>query len=445
MSQLTNGKVGPEIRQIAIPMSIWMFFDTMYNVVDSYFAWLHSTDALAAVSISFPIFFLIIALGFWMWSWVSVLISNAIWDKDEEKVKSYILESVSFALILWILLAISWVIFSPVLISFLWAEWNFYNLSVEYMRVISLASVFFIINFFANAILQSKWDTKSFRNVLVGWFILNIILDPLFMFGYWPFPWFWFSWIAMATFTTLALGSIYLSYKVYQLGYFKGFKFKQLKPNKSIYKDIIKQWLPASGNMLSVAVWIFIITYFIALYSKEAVAAYWVVTRIEQIALMPVIWLNTAVLVLVWQSNGAKLYSRIERILKTSFMYWLITLLILEVPIYIFAAELMWIFSDSEEVIGIWTLAVRIWALASWSYLILFMYTSALQWMKKPNFALWIWLYRQIIAPGIIFYLVTSIFFFEISAIWWSIFVINWSAAFVAYAYTFHTIRKLGS
>jgi Na+-driven multidrug efflux pump len=232
-------------------------------------------------------------------------------------------------------------------------------------------------------------------------------------------------------------------YKVFSLGYFKNFTLKNLQPDITIYKDIIKQWVPASGNMLSIAVWIFVITYFISLYSKEAVAAYWVVTRIEQIALMPVMWLNTAVLVLIWQSNGAKLYGRIEEILKTAFMYWIILLIAIQIPIYIFASELVWIFTSSKEVIDIWTLAVQIWVASSWSYLILFMYTSALQWMKKPNFALWIWLYRQIIAPWIIFYLVAVIFLFEIWAIWWSIFAINWIAAIIAYIYTFRTIKIL--
>jgi putative MATE family efflux protein len=444
MSKLTTWKIGPQIRQIAIPMSIGMFFNTMYNVVDSYFAWLHSTDGLAAISISFPVFFLILALWFGMWSWVSVLISNAIWNNDSEKVGKYIVESLSFWLILWVILAILWVIFSPTLIAFLWAEWDFYDLSVQYMSVISLAAPFFIITFFANAILQSKWDTKSYRNVLIAWFFLNIILNPVLMFGIWPFDWVWFIGIALVTFTAMLLSALYLMYKVFSLGYFKNFKFKNLKPDVSIYKEIVQQWLPASGNMLSIAVGIFLITFFIALYSKEAVAAYWVVTRIEQIALMPIMWLNTAVLVLIWQANGAKLYGRVQTILKTALMYGVISLIILEVPIYIFASELMWLFTTSQEVIDIWTLAVRIWALSWWAYLVLFMYTSALQWMKKPNFALWIGLYRQILAPGIIFYLITSVFFFEIWAIWWAIFAINWVAAIIAYFYTGYVIKKLG-
>lgn len=443
MNNLTTWKIWPQIWRLAIPISIWMFFDTMYNVVDSYFAGLYSTDALAAVSVSFPIFFLFIAIGFWMWSGVSVLISNAIWENNSSKIQTYAMECLSFWLILWVLLTVFWLIFSPILLRLLWADWNFFDLWVQYMRVISFTSIFFIITFFANSILQSNWDTKSYGKTLVVWFFLNIILDPFFIYGFGPFKWFGFSWIAYATLLIIALGSFYLIYKVYLLGYFDNFRIKNLIPNIAIYKEIIKQWLPASGNMLSVAVWIFVITYFVALYSKEAIAAYWVVTRIEQIALMPTIWLNTAVLVLVWQSNGAKLYERIEQVLKTTFFYWIILLIIMEIPIFIFAKELMWIFTTSTEVIDIWTLAVRVWCFTSWSYLILFMYTSALQWMKKPNFALWIWLYRQIIAPIIIFYLVTSVFFFNIWAIWWSIFCINWSAAIIAYFYTFYVIKKL--
>ncbi|MFK7780115.1 MAG: MATE family efflux transporter [Candidatus Gracilibacteria bacterium] len=443
MPNLTTGKIGPQIRQLAIPMSIGMFFDTMYNVVDGYFAGIYSTDALAAISISFPIFFLIIALGFGMGSGVSVLISNAIGENNDLKMKTYILESLSFGLILGLLLSLLGVIFSPFLLRLLGAEGNFLDLSIQYMRVISFSSIFLIITFFANSILQSKGDTKSYGKILAAGFFLNIILDPLFIYGIGPFKGFGFSGIAIATLITIAIGSFYLMYKVYLLGYFDNFKIKNLKPDITTYKEIIKQGLPASGNMLSVAIGMFVIIYFVALYSKEAIAAYGVATRIEQIALMPTIGLNIAVLVLVGQNNGAKRYNRIEKILKRSFLYGVIILIVMEIPIYIFARELVGIFTTSKEVIDIGTLAVRIGSFTSLSYLILFMYTSALQGMKKPNFALWIGLYRQIIAPGIIFYLITSVFFFKIGIIWWSIFGINGLAAIIAYFYTFHVIKKL--
>lgn len=443
MNNLTKWNICEQIRKLAIPVSIWMFFDTMYNVVDSYFAWIYSTDALAAVSVSFPIFFLIIAFWYWMWSWVSVLISNSIWEENEEKTKIYIWESLSFWLILWTLLTFLWLYFGPYLLKLLWAEWNFLILSIQYTSIIFLSSMFFIIMFFANSILQSNWDTRSYWKALVISFFLNVIFDPIFIYGIWPFKWFWFNWIAIATVLTTGFAAFYLAYKVILLGYFEKFKLSNLKPNISIYKEIIKQWLPSSINMLTVAIWIFVITYFVWLYSKEAIAAYWLITRIEQIVLMPTIWINTAVLVLVSQSNWAKLFDRIDKILKTAFLYGLIILISIVIPIFIFAENILWFFTSSKEVINIWVLGVRVWAFTSISYLVLFMYTSALQWMKKPNFALWIWLYRQIIAPWILFYLITSIFFFEIWFIWWAIFTINWSAAIITYFYTIYVIKKL--
>lgn len=443
MNNLTTWNIWAQIRKLAIPVSIWMFFNTMYNVVDSYFAWIYSTDALAAVSLSFPIFFLIIAIWYWMSSGVSVLISNAIWENNDLEIKKYAWESLSFWLIIWFLLTIWWLIFSPGLLRMLWAEWALYDLALQYMNVIAYSCVFFIMTFFANSILQSEWDTKSYWKTLIFSFFLNAILDPLFIYGYWPIKGIGFNWIALATLITAAIWAIYLMYKVYLLGYFDDFKVKNLKPNIAVYKEIIKQWLPASGSMMSVAIWIFVITYFVATYWKNAIAAYWVITRIEQIALMPAAWLNVAVLVMVGQSNGAKLYDRIRKILNIAFLYWVILLILTVVPIFIFAEELIWIFTTSQNVIDIWTLAVKISTFTSWSYLILYMYTSALQGMKKPNFALWIWLYRQIIAPWILFYLITSVFFLKIWYIWWSIFIINWSAAIIAYFYTYYVIRKL--
>lgn len=445
MADFTKWNIWAQIKKLAIPVSIWMFFNTMYNVVDSYFAWKISDDALAAVWISFPIFFLIIAFGAWMWSWVSVLISNAIWEKNNQKIKQYIWETISFWLIISLFLTIVWYFSSPYLLQLLWAEWNLYELSLIYTRIIFLASVFFITIFFANSILQSHWDTKTYWKLLVISFFINIFLDPFLINWFWIIEWFWFgfAWIAIATLITNLIWTIYIWSKVYKLWYFENFKLKNLKPDFSIYKEILKQWIPASWNMLTIWIWIFVITYFITLYWNEAIAAYWVVTRIEQIVLMPIMWITTAVLIMVWQNNWAKNYDRIGLILKTAFKYWLSILIILIIPVFYFAWDLIWIFTKSQEVIKIWTLAVHIWLLTSWSYLLLFTCTSALQWLKKPNFALWIWLFRQILIPGMLFYLITSVFFLEINAIWWWIFCINTGSAIFAYFYTNNIINKL--
>ena len=85
-ASLTTGPLPGHIRRIAVPMSIGFFFNTMYNVVDSYYAGTVSTSALAAMALSFPVFFIIIALSEGIARGASALIANAVGEGDTESV-----------------------------------------------------------------------------------------------------------------------------------------------------------------------------------------------------------------------------------------------------------------------------------------------------------------------------------------------------------------------
>ena len=96
------------------------------------------------------------------------------------------------------------------------------------------------------------------------------------------------------------------------------------------------------------------------------------------------------------------------------------------------ASPLMRLFSDDPEVVAIGVKYLRIAAFIEHAYVFLFINTSLLQGLKKPAFALWIGLYRQLVMPPILFYLVTRVFDLGLTGIWWGIFGITWSAAIVA-------------
>ena len=107
------------------------------------------------------------------------------------------------------------------------------------------------------------------------------------------------------------------------------------------------------------------------------------------------------------------------------------------------AGPLMRLFSDDPEVVSIGVKYLRIAAFIEHAYVFLFINTSLLQGLKKPAFALWIGLYRQLVMPPILFYMVTQVFDLGLTGIWWGIFGITWSAALVAIFYARNTVDKL--
>ncbi len=442
-TDLTKKPIPYLIRQIALPASIGFFFNTMYNVVDTYWGGRHSTDALAALSLSFPIFFIILAMGSGIGTGATALISNALGEGNQKKATRYVGQATSFAFILGVIMTVVGLMVSPSLFRLLGADGTYLSLALSYMNVILLGSVFFMLIYTMNSILNSQGDAKTFRNYLIFGFFLNLILDPWFLYGGFGLPALGLPGIAWATVVVQFIGMIYMGSKAVKSELFCKDCLKKLKPDKKDYIELSKQGFPASLNMMTVAIGIFVITYFISQFGKQAVAAYGIATRIEQIVMLPSIGLEIAALAIIGQNNGAKRYDRVRETMKKSILYGVIILLIGTFAVFILAKFLMGIFTTDPAVVGIGTSYLRIAAFVFQAYVILYISTSSLQGMKRPLYAIWIGLYRQIAAPLLVFFLLVKVFSLGVVSVFFGIATINWSAALFTLWYAHHVIKRV--
>jgi putative MATE family efflux protein len=417
------------IRHIAIPASVGFFFNTMYNIVDTFFAGLDSTDALAALAASFPIFFIIIALGAGIGQGATALIANAAGQGDMARAHHITLQSVSFGILFSLLLTGFGLWSAPFLFRALGAEERYLALSLAYMNPILLGTGFFLLQSILNGTLNALGDTRTFRDVLIAGCGLNVVLDPWFMFGGMGLPAMGIRGIALATVLIQVAGSLYLLHKVRHTRIWRGWRWEWLKPDRKLYGDIAAQGFPASLNMLTVALGIFVITWFIGRFSKEGVAAYGIATRVEQIFLLPTIGLNIAMLALTGQNNGARRFDRIREARGTVLRYGLGMMLVAGVVVYFGGGAMMAWFTDDPAVIRIGSQYLRVAAITLCSYVILFQTVFLLQGLKKPIYGLWVGLYRQILAPCLVFWLLAFQLDWGLPGIWWGIFLVTWSAA----------------
>ncbi|MFZ2188222.1 MAG: MATE family efflux transporter [Candidatus Moraniibacteriota bacterium] len=440
---LTQGNISKQIRMIAVPVSVGFFFNTMYNAVDTYFGGLVSTEALAALSLSFPVFFIIIALGTGVSTGATALIANAVGAGDENEARIFASQALSFSVIVSIFLSVLGYLISPFLFGVLGAQGQYLAIAVDYINVILLGSVFLILTFVMSGILNSRGDTKTFRNFLIVGFFLNCFLDPAFMFGWLGFPAMGLSGVAWATVVIQISGVAYMGWVLTQRGVLCRECFPLLYPKARYYKALFAQGFPASLNMLTIAVGIFIITYFVAPFGKAAVAAYGIMTRMDQIAMLPSIGLTTATLTLVGQNNGAGKFERCLEVYRTVMRYGFLVISIGMIGAYIFAMPFISLFTHDAEVIkiGVHYLHISIWIY--WAYMILYVVVSTLQGLKKPNFAFWIGIYRQIIAPIIFFYFFSRVLNWQLDGVWWGIFAINWTAVAISLVYAKKVMKKL--
>lgn len=441
--RLTTQPIPKLIRHIAIPVSIGFFFHTMFNVVDTFFGGLISTQVLAALSLSFPVFFIILAMGSGISTGTTALIGNAFGAGNRDEARLFGIQGISFGVLVSIIMTLIGVYASPFLFSVLGASDDYLTACLIYMNTIFLGTLFFMLVFMLNAILVALGDTRSFRNFLVGGFFLNIIFDPWFIYGGLGIPPLGVVGIALATVLIQLFGGVYLGIKVYKTGLMSNKSIKDIFPRAGYFKEIARQGFPASLNLATVGIGIFVITYFISKFGKEAVAAYGIATRVEQIALLPTVGLNTATLTIVAQNNGAKLFHRIKETLNAALRYGGILMGLGTLGVFLLAEHLMGLFTSDGRVVDIGATYLRIAAFVFYAYVILYVNVAALQGVKRPMYAIWIGLYRQIIAPIIVFFFLTQILDFGLMAIWWAIFALTWSAALITLFYARRLLRKV--
>ena len=432
---LTQGLIKKHIVKLALPAVVGYFFHTMFNVTDTFFAGMISTQALAALSLSASIFFMILAIGIGMSEAVTSLVGNALGEKDTQKAQHITLNSLVFAALLSVLLSLLGILSVPYLIN-LMQDPSYVTQTQAYINLILYGAIFFVGSFFLNALLNSVGDTKSFRDVLIFTAFLNILLDYLFI----TYMEMGVMGIALATVLCEVIVMLYLFNKFKQTKLYAS--FKELEFDNGVIKELLKQGLPPSVNMFMMAFGMYIITYYVAPFGKEAVAAFGIGMRIEQIFLMPVIGLNIATLAIVAQNNGAKAYDRIVPTVQLGVRYgWVMSTLGVS-AFLLFAEQFAALLTSDAIVIEQTALYLRVSGVASYGFVVIFIYIAMLQGVAKPMVIMPVSIYRQVIAPIIVFSLL-AYFEFGILSLWLGLDAIIFSSAIFLYWYGEKTLKSL--
>ena len=440
---LLNDDIPSLLKQIAIPASTGMFFNTMYNVVDTFYAGLISTQAISALSLSFMIFFTVIGLGYGFSSAITALIGNASGKNKQFLASLYAHKGIFFMQILALILTVIGFLSSPYLFKLLGASGDYLDISLDYMNVILAGTIFFMTNFALNAILVSRGDTKTYRNTLIFGFFANLVLNPLFIYGFLFIPAMGIKGLALSTVLIQLINALYMFYKVYQTKLIHFENIKYFFPHKKIYKDLIVQGIPSSMNMLIMALGSIILMYFVSLYGVKAVAGYGIGFRVEQLMLLPALGLSSAVLSIVSNNFGAKKYDRVQETLNKALKYGFYISTFGIAFLYIFGKLIIQQFDNDLEVIayGFDYILIEVWIF--YAYVILFICVSTLQAIKRPKMILYIALYRQLIAKFLIAYILVIWLSLDYIYLWVGVLFMIYSAAIFAYFYTQNMLKKL--
>ncbi|MFP4478691.1 MAG: MATE family efflux transporter [Candidatus Izemoplasmatales bacterium] len=439
---LAKGKIKSQLRKIAIPAALGFLFNTLFNVVDSFYAGQIGTDAIAGMTLSFPVFFLLIAIASGMGNGLNALAAIALGSKDKKRFHALFKNTVYISIAFGILIPIIAPFFARLLFQVQGAEEVPLDYGLSYITVVMIGYIFFMINFALNGMLYAQGNSKPFRNFLIIATIANIGLNPLFIFGFWFIPAMDTAGIGLATVLVQAGGSGYLFWHLLKSPNFEHKLFKKCEFSIKTIKDIFEQGIPSALNNATIAIGVFVINYYVMYYGgTSTVAAYGIAIRIEQLALVPTIGLNVAVLSIVGQSYGAKKKDRIYSTWKKGTIAGLVIMAIGVAVIVPLAPYLIALFDDTQKVVDAGTQYLRIEAFAFLSYVFLNIGVSVLQGIKKPMFAFWIGLFRQVLPFGL-FYLLGTVLAMGILGVWWGIVIINWTAVAITLVYVSKMLKK---
>ena len=425
--KLTKDPIWTLLRRVTIPASVGSLFQTFYNLVDTWFAGRISAEAIGAIAKSFPIYFTIIAVGVGLGAATNALIGNSIGEKKIRVASLYVAQSLIFAVLVSIIVTIFGLNASNYLLGIMGSDEAGIILTREYLDIIFYGTFIVLIQISLNGTLNAQGDTRSYRNVLIFSFFLNIFLNPLFIWGYGFIPGFGIAGLAIATVISQSIGTIYLAFKVNNCQIRNYLKPQCFIPKFEYLKSLTNQAVPVMFSMLFIGVGIFNILYFIGKFGDLATAGYGAALRVEQVFLLPVIGLNTAVLSIGGQNFGAKAYNRIRELYTKALFFGISFMTVAGVIIFFGAEFFVSLFTDNQEAVMSGAIYLKVAALIGPIYPVFFITTAVFQAVKKPLYSLYLSILRLTAFPFLSLWYVINIRGGDYQDIFYTIMVTNWA------------------
>ena len=393
------------VRKMAVPAMVGTLFQTLYNVVDTFFAGKISPEALSALSKSFPIYFIIIATSIGVTVAGTSLIGNSIGERDNKKTLNYFSHIIYYGILISIFITFLGLYFSEKVFFLMGSTEEVALLGLEYTNIIYLGSILFILVVSLNSLLHAEGDTKTYRNVLVLSFLLNILLNPILIFGFLFIPAFGVKGIGIATIISQFVSFVIILFKAFKNERVRNITNEHLLPKLLFFKNIFFQSMPITVSICGYALAAAIIFTYVGQSGEYAVAGYGVGTRIEQVVLLPILGINTAIISIIAQNYGANNLYRIKETYFTAIKYAFIIMITAGTLVFLSASVITSFFSNDPEVIEYGKRYLKISAFVLPAYPVFFLSNGFFMALKKSEYAMFSNFFRNVLNPIVVFYI----------------------------------------
>ncbi|MEM6428430.1 MAG: MATE family efflux transporter [Deinococcota bacterium] len=381
---LTQGAVGPLLARLTLPMIIGILSIITFNLADTFFVARLGTDQLAAMSFTFPVVLVIGSLALGLGVGASAVISRAIGEGDSSRVQRLTTDALSLALLIVISVGVIGLLTIDPLFHALGAEDEILGYIRTYMSIWYWGVGFVVVPMVGNSAIRATGDTRTPSLVMMVVAVVNIILDPMFIFGIGPFPELGIAGAAIATVIARAIVFIVSVWVLIARENMISFARVPWSDIFASWRAILYLGLPAAATQVIVPASLGVITRLVAAFGPEAVAAMGVASRVEALALTVIMALGSVLGPFVGQNWGAGEVGRVRLGIRLGQQFSVLFGVGMFAVLVLFAHPIAEVFSSEPGVVEVIILYLTVVGSSYGMQGVLQLSTTALNVLNKP-------------------------------------------------------------
>jgi len=352
---ILEGKVTPTLLGLSIPMIMAMILVTFFGLVDMFYLGRFSKEAMAAISLAFPVTYLLHTFGGALGSACTSACSRFIGGGREREVPNLLLHVILISAGLSLVLipaGIALLKFEPTLAS-AHTDPTVRDMARQYGLIYFLGGFFSLFAMSVNSLFRGEGDTMFPFKVMAVGLLLNIIIDPIFIFGWGPIPRFGVAGAAMTTVVSFGVASLMV---LRELITARDRHVKLVRGSwrldTALLKDIGNVAGPASLANLSLPLSVALINGMIAHFGTATVAAYGAGRVIHSLVFLPTLGLSMSMMIMVGQNHGAGQRVRVQEITRATLKFSMIMMAVLITPVVLFPRWALGLMTNDAAVIA---------------------------------------------------------------------------------------------
>ena len=423
------------------PMMISMLIQALYNVVDSMFVSYISESALTAVSLAYPMQNLMIAVATGTGVGINALLSRNLGEKNFPMVNRTAGNAIFLGLISYVVFALVGLFGSRIYFTVQVSDPEIIQMGQDYLSVILILSIGCFGQVLLSRLLQSTGKTFYSMVIQMVGAVLNIILDPIMIFGLLGFPAMGVAGAALATVISQVVGTLMGLYYNLRKNPEIHFSLNQLRPSAPIIARIYSVGVPSILLQTVSSLLIFGLNQILVAFSETATAVYGVYFKLQGFAFLPIIGMNNGMVPIIAYNYGAKKPERILQTIKLAITYALIIMVVAVAVFQIFPTQLLGFFQASPEMLEIGVPALRILSLCFIIGGFTIVSSSVFQALGRGLLSMSISIFRQLVLvlPLAYFFSLTG----KLEMVWWAFPVAEVLAGLLALYYLRRAYRRV--